>query len=56
MGYALPRLQFRYSALLASLIIGVLWAFWHLPFVVTGEDAGGAAAAPAVDHRHRVRH
>ena len=30
--------QFRYSALLASLILGVLWAFWHLPFVVTGED------------------
>jgi CAAX protease family protein len=37
-GYALPRLQFRHSALLASLILGVLWAFWHLPFVITGED------------------
>jgi membrane protease YdiL (CAAX protease family) len=36
-GYALPRLQFRYSALIASLILGVLWAFWHLSFVVTGE-------------------
>ena len=37
-GFALPRLQFRYSALIASLILGVLWAFWHLPFVVTGEQ------------------
>jgi uncharacterized protein len=37
-GYALPRLQVGRSALVASLILGVLWAFWHLPFVVTGED------------------
>jgi uncharacterized protein len=37
-GYALPRLQVERSALLASLILGVLWASWHSPFVVTGED------------------
>src|SRR5829696_2104286 len=37
-GYALPRLQVGRSALYAGLILGVLWAFWHLPLVVTGVD------------------
>lgn len=30
-GFALPRLQEGYSALTASLIIGVVWAVWHFP-------------------------
>jgi uncharacterized protein len=30
-GYALPHLQERFSALRASLILGVLFAVWHLP-------------------------
>jgi CAAX protease family protein len=32
-GFALPRLLSQYNALLASLILGVLWAAWHLPLV-----------------------
>jgi membrane protease YdiL (CAAX protease family) len=33
-GYALPNLQVGRSALSASLILGVVWAFWHLPLMV----------------------
>jgi membrane protease YdiL (CAAX protease family) len=36
-GYALPKLQASRSALLASLILGVGWAFWHLPLMVIGQ-------------------
>lgn len=30
-GYALPHLQRRHSAANSTLILAVLWAFWHLP-------------------------
>ena len=30
-GFALPHLQRRYSALVSSLILGLVWSFWHFP-------------------------
>jgi membrane protease YdiL (CAAX protease family) len=31
-GYLLPRLQEKYNAVVSSLIVGVIWSCWHLPF------------------------
>ena len=43
-GFALPRLLERYSALTASLIVGALWAAWHLPYALT--DGTAMSGAP----------
>jgi membrane protease YdiL (CAAX protease family) len=39
-GFALPRLQTKYNALISSLILGVIWTLFHLPlfFTATGSS------------------
>jgi uncharacterized protein len=38
-GYALPRLADRFGLRTASLVLGVIWAVWHLPqFYIAGAD------------------
>jgi membrane protease YdiL (CAAX protease family) len=35
-GWALPALQARFSPLVASLFVGLLWGMWHLPLHLRG--------------------
>ena len=47
-GFALPRLQTRHSALVASLLLTLGWALWHVPLFFyrpgyTHMDAAGVA-------------
>lgn len=44
-GFALPRLQARFSPLAASLLIGALWGLWHVPVHLIGAYGGGALGA-----------
>ena len=45
-GFALPRLQQAVGPLAASLILGVLWASWHLPVFFFPEWRGTAGVLP----------
>jgi len=38
-GFALPRLEAQYAPVPATLILGVVWAFWHLPQLVADPNA-----------------
>jgi uncharacterized protein len=38
-GFALPRLQSKFSPLVSSLILGILWAVWHAPARFGGIEA-----------------
>lgn len=45
-GFALPHLQRRCSALVSSLIIGLVWALWHFPNFVAFTPSMLAAFVP----------
>ncbi len=44
-GFALPRLQSKFNALISSVILGVMWGLFHLPlfFTLTGSSQAGAS-------------
>jgi membrane protease YdiL (CAAX protease family) len=46
-GFALPRLQKLYSPLVASLLIAVVWALWHLPLYFNGQYTADSSSGPA---------
>jgi len=37
-GFALPKLQVNYNTLYSSVILGIIWGFWHFPlfFILPG--------------------
>lgn len=40
-GFALPRMQERNGSLGGALLLGLIWAFWHLPDFLTRAQGGG---------------
>jgi len=43
-GYALPRLQAKWNALISSIVLGVIWSVWHLPlWFLAGSSQQGSS-------------
>jgi uncharacterized protein len=40
-GFALPRMQARWTALASGVLLGALWGCWHLPLVIAYGDPFG---------------
>lgn len=45
-GYILPKLHERMHTLHASLLIGIIWAIWHIPFFIFPEWHGAVGNMP----------
>ncbi len=46
-GFALPRMQGRCGPLWGTLLLGVLWGFWHLLYFLTPSHGGGTGTGVA---------
>ncbi|TXT57531.1 MAG: conserved membrane protein of unknown function [Candidatus Thorarchaeota archaeon] len=42
-GYAVPKLQEQYNAIVTSFIVGVAWALWHFPLFFLPSPGDGSA-------------
>jgi len=47
-GFGQPRLQERFGALTASVVVGILWSTWHLWYVITPGGFSNVTATDAV--------
>jgi membrane protease YdiL (CAAX protease family) len=62
--FALPRLEIRYAPLLATVLLGFVWAMWHLPLALVdprfahgfpgGSPEGNALGRGGVSLLHAV--
>ncbi|MGM0604039.1 MAG: CPBP family intramembrane glutamic endopeptidase [Halobacteriota archaeon] len=47
-GFAQPRLQERYDALGAAIVVGLLWGVWHYPWLLVGGAGYGDVSIGAI--------
>jgi uncharacterized protein len=47
-GFALPKLLETHSAAVASLILGTVWAVWHLPLILVGDFTTHGSIMPVI--------
>ena len=51
-GFALPRMQSRFGPLKATLLLGVLWTFWHFPEFFSSAQLGGPGTGLSAFYIH----